>query len=435
VYIASGAGRWDWLGNSLVVVSDAGGIPSLERLQVDGGRGRLTLALGAAAAPDVSRSDGGIWYLDLHAKGLDVRHQGPAARTMAENPTLPHSFAPVAPHPREPAALFDSALVDVRGYGFGPRRSRYVPGVGFGADGGYGVLAIANYDPVTRLGVLAQGAVGQRATWRGASLGTAWRGWSAATLNLTGFVSAPGALGGVPSPRFDGAALSLERTLDFGASAWSWHLGGSRARVRSSDTLAFDRTQALAQVRYLARASHGLLRSVQVGAQGSLGESDGAHVTRGVFSLGIVAALGDLRFQAAATAGRVRVSADSGAAVAFERFSLGGLPAPLFDAALLPQQLAEPALRSETSTGNAFARYRAAIGSAGVPGELYAAWFKVYDPNGTWQRVLGGESERRFPAFGFVSLPRVSLSYGVAYSLDHPRRRRWTFYGGARFAP
>ena len=73
-----GANRYDaqWLRgtDSLVVVSERGGIPNLELLNIaDASARTLTRVTGAAVGPDVSPTDGSIWFLTVHSRGLDVR--------------------------------------------------------------------------------------------------------------------------------------------------------------------------------------------------------------------------------------------------------------------------------------------------------------------------------------------------------------------------
>ncbi|MGH7710438.1 MAG: hypothetical protein ACREOG_04100, partial [Gemmatimonadaceae bacterium] len=307
---------------------------------------------------------------------------------------------------------------------------------GAGAEGAYGLLALSNYDPAGRLGVLAQGAYGQRRVWRGGSLGIAWRGWPAFDLKVHAFASQLGAARGLENPRFDGGALSLGRTFDFGSAAWTWHLAASAADVKLADSAHFRRRQALAELSYALRRSHGFWRQLQLRAQGAAGESGNTDVRRGIASLGATVAAAGLRLRLSATGGRTSLDPDStSGAAAFEAFSFGGLDPPLFDDRLLPQRLSHPALPSATSSGRAFVAYSVALRQGGMPASLYADWFKVYDPSGNWQRLVGTEGDLAFPTIGFASLPNVALHYGAAYTIDHPRRHRWTFYGGARFAP
>ncbi len=425
-----------WSGYSLVVVSELGGIPHLELMDSTGGVRVMTRTLGAVAAPDLA--NGSMWYLDLHPKGWDVRRYVGAVKPTPDILALARDLAPVAPVIGRPASSFDSTGVTVTNYRLGPRNWRYFPGFAAGADGVYGLLAITNYDPAGKLGVLAQGAYGQRRAWRGASLGAAWRGWPAFDLVTSGFTAQLGAPKGSRNPRFDGGAVSVGRALDFGASVWSWQLGATAGRIEMSDSNAFHRTQAYAELGFARRRSYGLLRALNIRLHGSAGETGAADVRRGLATLGVTAAVGDLRLRLAASGGRVSLDPDSsaaGPAGGFETFAVGGFAPPLFDARVLPQRISVPALPAGSSAGRAFVSYRTALSSAAFPASLYAAWFRVYDPNGDWKRLIGAEGEQAFPSIAFASLPSASLQYGAAYSIDDPRRHKWTLYAGARFAP
>lgn len=425
-----------WSGFSLVVVSELGGIPHLEMVDSAGSVHVITRTLGAVAAPD--HSTGPIWYLDLHPKGMDVRRYFGVVRPSPDTLTLRPTLAPVAPVAPLPAARFDSGAVAARDYGLGPRNWRYYPGFAFGADGAYGLLAITNYDPAGKLGILAQGAFGQRRVWRGASLGVAWRGWPPFEALLQGFTTHLGAPKGRDIPRFEGAALSIGRTIDFGANAWSWQLAANAGRVEASDSSPFHRTQALAELSFAKRRSHGLWRALNLRLQGSAGETGATDARRAIGSLGVTTAVAGVRLRLAAGGGRVDLDPDSSAFAAaggFELFTLGGLAPPLFDARMLPQRISVPALPDASSAGRAFVSYRTSLSAPGLPAWLYAAWFRMYDPDGHWNRLLGVEGEQTFSSISFASLPNVSLQYGAAYSVDEPRRHRWTLYAGARFAP
>jgi hypothetical protein len=427
-----------WSGFRLIVVSELGGIPHLELLDSAGYFHVVTRTLGANVSPDHHELGGAVWYLDLHPKGYDVRRYFGAVKPTPDTLQLPRTLAPVAPMLARPARTFDSAAVSARNYGLGPRNWRYFPGFAAGADGAYGLLAITNYDPAGKLGILAQGAYGQRRVWRGGSLGAAWRGWPAFDVVASGFTTQFGAPRGSSNPRFDGAALSIGRALEYGAAAWSWQIGANAGRVELSDSNAFHRTQAYTELGFTRRQSSGFWRSLSLRLHGSAGETGTADVRRAVASLGVTTAIGGLRLRLAASGGRVSLDPDSsaaGPAGGFETFQIGGLAPPLFDARVLPQRISVPALPGGSAAGRAFVSYRTTLSAPGLPASLYAAWFRVYDPNGDWNRLIGVEGEQGFASIGFASLPNVSLQYGAAYSMDDPRRHRWTLYAGARFAP
>ncbi len=428
-----------WMANALVVVSDRGGIPNLERVDPDAATIQtLTRVVGAVVAPDVGVVDGTIWYLDLHAGGLDLRRLASAAPTGLSPVELSPALRPITPLPRAAGVPFDSSsAVAAQGYGLGPRVSRYFPGFGVGADGAFGVLAITNYDPAGRLGVLAQGAYGTTRAWRGASLGIAWHGWAPFDVLVQAFTAKQRSQQNVGDLTYAAGALAIGRAFTWGATAWSWQLGASAGSVGYDDAGTLRRIHTHAEAAYAWRRTYGLWRQVGARVLASGGQTADTDVRRGQASLGATAAAGSLRLRLSAAAGRLVMDSDSLSVgrERFEAFSVGGLAPPLFDERLLPQRISVPALPAASSVGRAYAAYRAALSQSGQPVSLYAAWFKVYDPSGRWQRLIGGEGEQVFPSIGFASLPNVTLQYGAAYSLDDPRRHRWTLYGGARFAP
>lgn len=431
VAVADSASRHSptWFGENVVVVSDRGGVPNLEQLSPDGSSQFVTRALGAVAAPDAGSGRAGIWYLDLHAKGLDVRHLAGVPSAISQSAALPTSLAPAAQRSGEPAPRFDSAHVSVRDYS-GIRHGRLYPGFGGGADGTYGLLALANYDPVGKLGTLLQVAAGSDDTWSGVSLGAVWRGWRAIELRTQVYRARLFDSKPVQTPLNYGSAVTAGRTFDYGTTAWSWNVGADYAHASVGN-----RVHAFAEMSVGRRRSEGLLRAFSLRTQGSVANSGDVDVARVTASLGAVAALGPLRVRLSSRGGMTSIADDTSAAANVERFSVGGLAPPLYDERLLPQRISEPALRSATAVGNAYVSHRTSVTQAGLPAALYVAWFRVYDPNSSWQRLAGIEGEQRFAPISFVSVPNVTITYGAAYSLDHPRRHRWTIYGGASFAP
>jgi hypothetical protein len=238
----------------------------------------------------------------------------------------------------------------------------------------------------------------------------------------------------VATPLNEVSALLLGRSRDYGATTWGWSAGIDVARTNVAAPDDY-RLHGFAELGGAFRRSRGLVRTFSLRTQGSLANIGNADVARLTSSLGAVAALGPLRVRLSTQGGITNIGDDTSAAATFERFNIGGLAPPLYDERLIPQRISEPALPSQSAIGNAFVSHRISASKAGLPGALYAAWFKVYDPNGSWQRLLGVEGEQHFAPISFVSLPHVSLTYGAAYSLDPPRRYRWTLYGGARYAP
>ena len=183
-----GANRFEpsWIGpTSLVVVSDRAGAPNLERIDF-GEAGALprtwplTRVVGAAVAPEPNHADGSIWFLSLHARGYDV-HRLPAAVAIAESDASPLVDSRGSPiiiaRSVNVRAFAASPISPPRQYAFGPRITRWVPSATVTADGQAITLGVVNSDPVGRLAVLGQAAVGSGDAWRGGAIDAAWRGW------------------------------------------------------------------------------------------------------------------------------------------------------------------------------------------------------------------------------------------------------------------
>ncbi|MGQ0538273.1 MAG: TolB family protein [Gemmatimonadaceae bacterium] len=422
-----------WLpdGKRVVVVSDRNGVPNLEELDVDGGgAGRhLTSVVGAVAAPEVSASDTTVWYLDLHARGLDLRRLRPRA-TALDPPFLGGSLAPAAPARALGGSTFDSTVVTSRPYRFAERIWRHYPGFGGGADGAYGLLAIASYDPAGKVAVLAQGATGSANAWRGGSLGVATRALPLGVWQLNAVRAQDAA------ERLSGAALSLERKIDSGIHTWNFFaaLGGGRAEPRGG-TGSLGRVAGVGELAYTWRRSHSVARRLEATTLFSAGRAAGSDVRRAASSLGATLAAGPLHLQLRAAGGRLALArGDSGRDASHEAFRLGGLEVPLFDARLLPQRIAAPALRSDTARGRSYVMYEAAASGGPLPARVFAQWYRLHDPASEWRRVLGVEGRLIFPAMAFVALPNVQARYGLAYVVDQPRER-WQAFGSVNFWP
>jgi len=183
-----GANRFDpsWFGpTSLVAVSDRSGAPNLERIDLGetgglSGVRPLTRVIGAAVAPEPNHRDGSIWFLSLHSQGYDVRRLATAApiAESGSSPLLDLRLSPIVIERSSGVRVFGtSPLSPPQSYHFGPRTTRWIPGGTVSADGQAVTLGLLNSDPVGRLNVLGQAAVGSGVAWRGAAIEAVWRGW------------------------------------------------------------------------------------------------------------------------------------------------------------------------------------------------------------------------------------------------------------------
>ena len=133
-----GASRYSatWADDStLVAVSEANGIQSIERIPLAGAATVVVRTLGAATAPDVAR-DGRTFWLDLHARGYDLRVN--AANSVAPSGApLDVALAPVVRRVNTRLErTFDSVSVaPARDYGAGPFGGTFLSSFSTAPDG------------------------------------------------------------------------------------------------------------------------------------------------------------------------------------------------------------------------------------------------------------------------------------------------------------
>ncbi|MGH7623682.1 MAG: TolB family protein, partial [Gemmatimonadaceae bacterium] len=246
--VTSGDGTANWYDaawrddQTLIAVGDRGGVPNLYTRQLagpDSAWRRLTGVTGAAVAPAVDRRVGSIWFLSLYSHGYDLRQIDATASAppLALSPT----FAPVVPYPSALAARLDSdAVSPPRPFGFGARSLRWLPLPEADADGVSAALGMVSMDLIGRTRILAQGAFGDPAAWRGGSLAVDWRG-SRPGLEVRAFDAAqrpsasrtpvPGA--SLLDARMSGGEIALDDDWSFDTWAARARLGGSVGRTRA----------------------------------------------------------------------------------------------------------------------------------------------------------------------------------------------------------
>src|SRR5439155_13017202 len=281
-----GANRYDaqWLRgtDSLVVVSELGGIPNLELLNIaDASARTLTRVTGAAVGPDVSPTDGSIWFLTMHSRGLDVRRmtrQTPRADTVVAITADRFGFAGL--QSTKAGTLAAGPLAPSRAYGVGPRHQRWLPGGYYSADGAGGFVTVFGGDIVGRLNATATVTYGEPGTWQGGSVTMTWRHpRPAIELGAQGFLDEP-SLGRHPqalADSLDATAMQSFLALSGGRLGDGWRvrgrLGGGAGRLDPDIGLA-------SYVRGLGFAEMETQLSPSTGAQGFVLRLRG-HATRG----------------------------------------------------------------------------------------------------------------------------------------------------------
>jgi hypothetical protein len=421
-----GASRYDAAflpgGRELVAVSERGGVANLEVLDTRTGTVRpLSRVTGAALAP-APDSAGGVYYLGLHARGLDLLRIHPDSAAPAALVALPASLAPVAPAP--PAAAADTfpvaPLPPSRAYGMGPRTLRVLPLGGYTADGPTAGAALHGSDPVGRLTWSAQAALGDPDAWRGALLRAVWRGWRPAlgaeafTVRQRPHDPEPGVVPGGAGD-FRGVALHAEHLRQDGAVRRRARLGASAGQ--SGRAGGWD-GRSLAWAEYgLAGAASGAGRALagSLSVLGSAGRTAGEGWWRGMGTLALSTGVGPFGVQGVATYGAT--SAGRGSR---EAFRVGGAVPGLVDPAVVSQRISMPGLPSGILGGTEVLVLRGSATSRLLPATPYV-WAARAGEAG-WHRVVGAERTLSFAAVPYLNLPDTRMAFGAAYSLDRPFR-------------
>jgi hypothetical protein len=448
-----GANRYDVSftadGLRLIYVSDAGGIPNLEMLSLDDRTTRtVTRVASAVSAPVFSVRDTSVFFLDLHARGLDLRKRKLTPNVSANVVALSPSLVPVVPNPPDAGRRFRLAdSLRPHPYGVGPHQHRLLPGAVYSTEGGFVTLGLMGIDPVGRFAYSATGVIGERSTWRGGVLNASWRGGRAIG---PGSMSIDGSLffaeqqpseqrpfdDAVPINRsfldatLTGATLGTSTNRDFGNARVLLKVGANLGRIERPELdnavrgLVFG--EGRAAVRLFQRA--GYRTDVILGATASRGGTD---------DLGWARAIGSLAADVSTPFGGARLDVmhggSDGGGGAFERFAIGGWPSPLVDAPVLSQRIAMPALPAAFMLGTHFTTLRGST-SFGPLRPFY--WIGTTRENLTgWARVAGVDFDYVTAAFPAFAVPAVSVRAGAAYSWDDPFRHRVGIYAGVTYRP
>ncbi|MBB4636840.1 hypothetical protein FHS01_002861 [Longimicrobium terrae] len=424
-------------GDSLIVVSEAGGIPNLARIAIAGGAPEpLTRVTGLAVAPDVNRATGDVYFLSLHAYGLDLQRLDSATARPGAIVQLPASLAPAVRRVAEtaPDTLARAAVGASSAYGIGPRWIRVLPWGSATAGTGTAGVALHNADPIGRLSLMARGGWGAEGAERGASAGAVWRGMRPSVAAEAFFINHnPSGLGAYADDGFDadyaGAAASVRNAWNRGRLAQEWRAGVSAGRLDQAEEGASARTLAFGRYAASNSGRRGpLFTSGGLALSGSGGQTADERWARGVAGVSLGLGWGALGLRGDASYGRV-----SGGTPRWERFTVGGAGPLLVDDAVLSQRIAMPALRWGALEGDEVLTWRVSTAFGGVR-PYY--WAGSTDPDwARWQRMVGVEMSTDFAGLLSAALPSFRATGGVAYGLNGPYRNGWSLYTSLTYTP
>jgi Tol biopolymer transport system component len=437
-----GHNRYDaaWLpgGEALVVVSHRGGVANLERIDVATGSIQpLTRTTGAALAPAPSPADGSIFFLRLHARGLDVNRLPPDEPAPTGVVDLERHFVRVAPS--APALVPDTfpiaPLPMPRAYGLGPQALRLLPGGGWGVEGGQGVLTLAGTDPIGRLSWTLNGVLGEPGTWRGGGLEAAWRG-SRPRLhgNLWWARQSPSRQDPAPAgvaplnSEYSGGSLWLETQRIGSRDRQSARLGASLGWLEREFFERSERRFVFADAEAAVRLGGRSYVRPSLELHASAGRTAGGDWRRGLVRAGVGMGRGAFGLGTEVTYGAVNGDID-----AFESFVVGGAEPLVFNPLVLPQRFTLPSVPLGTLAGNRLlaVEARASLG-------LLQAFFLAASPDGDardWYRVVGAHRSATIGPAPLARLPAVRITGGVGYPLDEPYRHRLQAYLLLGFQP
>ena len=425
-------------GDALVVVSERGGIANLERISLTGDESvPLTRVAGAARSPEPHPRDGSVYFLLLHAEGLDLQRLE-TTTTAAVPPDLEQRLVPAVPAlAASGGASFDTRPVaPSHSYGLGPRGWSVFPLSTSAAEGRRVGLAVVNTDPVGRLTTVVQGALGHSATWRGLSAAAAWRRYAVGLrAELFAAEHRPSRQrGGALAPesldaRYRGGAVFAEGQRRVTLGSYFVRAGVSRGELDGPALASDTRTFALAELgAELLQTPNGWAITQSLALHGSSGRTAGEQWWRAVAN----ASIGVRRRRHGVVLTGAFGQADRGANP-YEHFLVGGLAAGLIDRALLSQRIEMPGVPAGYARGPRVAVARATL--TGFALEPYYTFVSAGERIEDWRRVIGLEGALSVSGLPFVGLPALHTIGGLSYSLDEPFRHRTRLYAGLVYRP
>ncbi|MDX1624169.1 MAG: hypothetical protein R3199_09325 [Gemmatimonadota bacterium] len=427
----------EWAGaDAVVAVSEAGGIHDLERIDVaTGATRRLTRVVTAALSP-APAPDGGVFFLHLTSRGMDVRRVDGAPLEEGA-PAIDPGLVPARPAvPTEAPELSRRELPPARPYRPGWPAPLVLPAGTVGPAGWNGGLTLHGSDPIGRLRWAADAVWGSESAWRGGAAAVAWHGWRPeVTAHAFRARQRPSEqdLDGPPPAGLDveltGGLLQARLRWAYGASRRSLRAGAAVVRLETPSLVGAARGHGFAEAAGAWLQTIGGWRLVErARLHAALGETDGEGWARGLARIGLEIGRGEYALVVDALYGIADAGPDG-----FEAFAFGGSAPPHLDSALLSQRLHDPALPAGWGIGTRAASVRLAWRSGF--GETYFRWTSAGESIGSWKRAMGSEVSLGSSPVPFLSIPEIDFALGVARLLDPPLDGETRLYGSLRYRP
>ncbi|HYB54047.1 MAG TPA: hypothetical protein VEG84_09285, partial [Thermoanaerobaculia bacterium] len=435
---------WSPDGSRLLFGSDASGVWEISSVDARGAEkaATVTRVTGGAFSPAEAPDGRSIFFLELTAKGVDLRRLPfPAEpvealpRSAADFPILPplvlepkrfeESLLP-APHAYRPFST--ETLLPASGFTMGPSGNSYQTGV-------------EGSDVVGQLDWMALGAFGNAAGPRGGSLAGSWSGLPAKlTIQFFSALEKPGSQRLAPRPELDEerrgffAGASWGRPYDGGAVALD--VGGGWTRVEDlTEDRTFSRTVGSARLSGGLRRTRGSLGYAVSGQlQGSLGNTAGGFWSQYLAEAKVsgITGVATLSFSA-------RYGDTGGSPTPFDIFQIGGAESSILPSGLDRNRVPSPSLPAALQFGDRLESYRADLGLRAIPLVVYAESLRAWNP--TLPRPDGvrvGGAELRLERLLPEELRPNGLSFyaGVArIRSEDPHLSTTQGYGGFVFHP
>jgi hypothetical protein len=470
-----GASRFDATfvpGSShLVVVSTAGGLLNLERLDLSAPASAppatLTRSLGSTMAP-AAAPDGSIYFLSFTPRGIDILHLGAGGGTVgapeAVSPlVLPDGLFPMASPGRfEAPELALNPVPASRPYGLGTLNGSYLPMASWGPDGGAWGGVFQQVDPIGRLTLQVRGSLGAAPLWRGGAASAHLR-LGGPTLLVEGFL-VDRAVDESAAGTTDGLGLvGGDLRGDLRADRRAELRGGLVAATFSPFTWSHERRARPAEPSASHRSDPDRFGAIvfELGASVQEFAGSGGPLTWATGTWHFARARSTRKDQSLHTQLKSRVVSDARAPERATRWQLhgetafrsgpatfslhasraqvtgggggqqtavGGLPSLILDPRAEPEVLSVPALPSRTLEGRRVDMLGVSFGAQGI--EAFADAIRA--DQGRWLRITGLRMRQTMAPMPFVRIPTLELDQGVAWVIE-PGADEGQFRGWAAF--